>query len=152
VWFTPIGVFFLAAWTIGRIGFEVLIGPLSMYMLLVVAGLAIYGMIVLPGVLAICTRSNPYRVMWQMRKALLIAFGTNSSTATLPVSIETAETEGKCPKRASNLVLPLGATVNMNGTALYEAIAVVFLFQLYGVELEFSQLLIVVITATLAAV
>lgn len=152
VWLTPIGVFFLAAWTIGRIGFDVLIGPLSMYMLLVVAGLAIYSMIVLPGVLTICTRSNPYRFMWQMRKALLTAFGTNSSTATLPVTIETAETEGKCSKRASNLVLPLGATVNMDGTALYEAIAVVFLFQLYGVELEFSQLLIVVITATLAAV
>ena len=90
--------------------------------------------------------------MWQMRKALMTAFGTDSSSATLPVTIETAENEGGCSKRAANFVLPLGSTINMDGTALYEAVAVVFLFQLAGIELEFTQLLFVVITATMAAI
>ena len=77
---------------------------------------------------------------------------TDSSAATLPVTIDCAETEGGCSKRSANFVLPLGATVNMDGTALYEAVAVVFLFQLYGYDLSFGELLVVVITATLAAV
>ena len=63
----------------------------------------------------------------------MTAFGTDSSSATLPVTIECAQTEGGCSKRAANFVLPLGATINMDGTALYEAVAVVFLFQLYGI-------------------
>ncbi|MHC4709503.1 MAG: dicarboxylate/amino acid:cation symporter, partial [Planctomycetota bacterium] len=69
-----------------------------------------------------------------------------------PVTIDCAENEGGCSKRSANFVLPLGATVNMDGTALYEAVAVVFLFQLWGIDLTFSELLIVVITATLAAI
>jgi Na+/H+-dicarboxylate symporter len=82
----------------------------------------------------------------------MTAFGTDSSSATLPVTIQTAEVEGGCSKRASNFVLPLGSTINMDGTALYEAVAVVFLFQLYGIHLDFTQLIVVVLTATLAAI
>lgn len=152
IWLTPIGVFLLVAWTVGTIGLVELIGPLSKYMLLVVVGLFIHGAIVLPGILYFLTRRNPYRFMWQMRKALMTAFGTDSSSATLPVTIQSAEMEGGCSKRAANFVLPLGATVNMDGTALYEAVAVVFLFQLFGIDLTFVELVIVVITATLAAV
>ena len=152
IWLTPIGVFFLVAWTVGRIGFGNLVGPLGKYIGVVLFGLAIHGLIVLPAVLFLFTRHNPLRFMWQMRRALMTAFGTDSSSATLPVTIESAETEGGCSKRAANFVLPLGATINMDGTALYEAVAVVFLFQLYGIDLEFGQLLIVVITATLAAI
>ncbi len=87
-----------------------------------------------------------------MKRALMTAIGTDSSSATLPVTIDNAENEGECSKRAANFVLPLGATINMDGTALYEAVAVVFLFQLFGIELEIGQLLVVVITATLAAI
>lgn len=152
IWLTPIGVFFLVAWTVGNIGLENLIGPITKYILVVLAGLLIHGAIVLPLVLRIFGRTNPYRFMWQMRKALMTAFGTDSSSATLPVTIQSAETEGGCSKRSANFVLPLGATINMDGTALYEAVAVVFLFQLYGIELGFAQLLIVVMTATLAAI
>jgi Na+/H+-dicarboxylate symporter len=152
IWLTPIGVFWLITWTVGNIGFTHLVGPISKYIIVVLAGLFVHGAIVLPLILAIFTRRNPYRFMWQMRRALMTAFGTDSSSATLPVTIDAAENEGGCSKRAANFVLPLGATVNMDGTALYEAVAVVFLFQLYGIELEFSQLLIVVITATLAAI
>ena len=152
LWLTPIGVFFLVAGTVGRIGLESVVGPLGSYMVTVLVGLGIHGLIVLPLILWFLGRCNPFRFMWQMRKALLTAFGTDSSSATLPVTIETAIDEGGCSKRASNFVLPLGATVNMDGTALYEAVAVVFLFQFYGIQLEMTELIIVVITATLAAV
>ena len=152
VWLTPIGVFFLVAWTVGRIGLMELTGPLGGYMGTVFLGLLIHGLIVLPLVLWIFARVNPYQFMARMKPALLTAFGTDSSSATLPVTIETAIDEGECSENASNFVLPLGSTINMDGTALYEAVAVVFLFQLYGIDLEFSQLVLVVITATLAAV
>jgi Na+/H+-dicarboxylate symporter len=152
IWLTPIGVFFLVAWTVGKIGFESIKGPLGMYMVTVLLGLAIHGFLVLPLVLWLFSGKNPYQFMWQMKRALMTAIGTDSSSATLPVTIDAAESEGKCSKRSANFVLPLGATINMDGTALYEAVAVVFLFQLYGIELEFGQLLIVVITATLAAI
>jgi Na+/H+-dicarboxylate symporter len=152
IWLTPIGVFFLVAWTVGKIGFESIVGPLGWYMTTVLVGLAIHGFLVLPLVLFLFSRKNPYQFMWQMKRALMTAIGTDSSSATLPVTIDTAEGEGGCSKRAANFVLPLGATINMDGTALYEAVAVVFLFQLFGIELEFGQLVIVVITATLAAI
>ncbi len=152
IWLTPIGVFCLVAHSVGSVGLEKLIGPISKYLVVVLLGLAIHMLIVLPIVLLVLARSNPYKFLWQMRRALLTAFGTSSSSATLPVTIETAVTEGGCSKRATNFVVPLGATVNMDGTALYEAVAVVFLFQLYGIDLSFGELLIVVITATLAAI
>jgi Na+/H+-dicarboxylate symporter len=152
IWLTPIGVFLLVAGTVGRIGIAELLGPMSKYMLTVVTGLAIHGFIVLPLVLWFFTRVNPFGFMWRMKRALLTAFGTDSSSATLPVTIETAQDEAGCSKRASGFVLPLGATVNMDGTALYEAVAVVFLFQLYGIDLSLTEMVVVVITATLAAV
>jgi len=155
IWLTPIGVFFLVAWTVGKIGFDSIKGPLGWYMITVLVGLGIHGFLVLPLVLWLFSgnrKGNPYQFMWRMKRALMTAIGTDSSSATLPVTIDTAEGEGECSKRAANFVLPLGATINMDGTALYEAVAVVFLFQFYGIELEFSQLLIVVITATLAAI
>ncbi len=152
IWLTPAGVFLLVAWTVGKVGFGELVGPLAKYIALVLTGLAVHGFIVLPLILLLFTRKNPYRFMWQMRRALMTAFGTDSSAATLPVTLESAEGEGGCSKRAANFVLPLGATVNMDGTALYEAVAVVFLFQLWGIDLSFTELLIVIITATLAAV
>ncbi|MGA0173442.1 MAG: dicarboxylate/amino acid:cation symporter [Phycisphaerales bacterium] len=152
IWLTPIGVFLLVAGTVGRIGVAELLGPMSKYMVTVVVGLAIHGLIVLPLVLWFFARVNPFDFMWRMKRALLTAFGTDSSSATLPVTIETAQGEAGCSKRASGFVLPLGATVNMDGTALYEAVAVVFLFQLYGIDLSLTEMVVVVITATLAAV
>ncbi len=152
IWITPIGVFFLLTYTVGQIGLGNLLGPISKYIITVLLGLSIHGFIILPTILWVVGRTNPYRFMLQMKRALLTAFGTDSSSATLPVTIETAESEGGCSKRSANFVLPLGATVNMDGTALYEAVAVVFLFQLYGIDLTLAQLLVVVVTATLAAV
>jgi len=152
IWLTPIGVTLLMAWTVGRIGLGELLGPLAMYISTVTIGLALHAFVLLPLILFIFTGTNPLRFLWAMRRALLTAFGTDSSSATLPVTIESATTEGRCSRRASNFVLPLGATINMDGTALYEAVAVVFLFQVYGIALGMTELVIVVITATLAAI
>ena len=153
IWLTPIGVFFLVAWTVGKIGLGELVAPIGGYMTVVIVGLLLHGVIVLPIILKLLGGNvRPFRFMGQMKPALLTAFGTDSSSATLPVTIETAETAGGCSKKATNFVLPLGSTINMDGTALYEAVAVVFLFQLFGIDLSAVQLFIVVITATLAAV
>ncbi|MAG17060.1 MAG: sodium:dicarboxylate symporter [Phycisphaerae bacterium] len=152
LYLAPIGVLALVAWTVARIGTLNLFGPLSMYVVTVIVGLLIHGAIVLPLVLWAFGKTNPYRYMWQMKDALMTAFGTDSSSATLPVTIETSQREGGVSKKSAEFVLPLGATVNMDGTALYEAVAVVFLFQCFGIELGMTELLIIVFTATLAAV
>lgn len=151
IWITPIGVFLLVAWTIGKLG-GAAVERVALYMMTVFIGLAIHGFIVLPTILFVFGRANPFKFMWRMRPALMTAFGTDSSSATLPVTIETAETVGGCSKRASGFVLPLGSTINMDGTALYEAVAVIFLFQLHDIQLGFAQLAVVALTATLAAV
>ncbi len=151
IWIAPIGVFLLVAWTIGVLGGEA-VKRVGLYMMTVFIGLGIHAFIILPLILFLFGKTNPFKFMWAMRPALMTAFGTDSSSATLPVTMETAEGEGKCSKRASGFVLPLGATINMDGTALYEAVAVIFLFQLYDIELGFVQLAVVALTATLAAV
>ena len=152
LWLAPIGVFALMAWTVCRIGLGSLGGPLLFYIVTVLAGLAIHGLIILPMLLLIFGKSNPAAYAWQMREALMTAYATDSSSATLPVTMEAAEKQGGCSRRAARFVLPLGATINMDGTALYEAVAVVFLFQCFGIPLGTTELLIVAITATLAAV
>jgi solute carrier family 1 (neuronal/epithelial high affinity glutamate transporter), member 1 len=151
LWLMPLGVMFLVAWAVGKIGIGTLFEALGKYVVIVLAGLLIHMALTLPAVLWVLTRINPYRFMWKMRAALLTAFGTSSSMATLPVTIETCHEAG-CSKRATGLVLPLGATVNMDGTALYQGVTVIFLFQAFGYELGFAQYLATVLTATLAAI
>ena len=152
LYLAPIGVLALVAWTVAKIGAAQLAGPLLLYILTVIVGLLIHGLVILPAVLALFGRTHPYRFAWQMKDALMTAFGTDSSSATLPVTIETAQRQGGVSKKSAEFVLPLGATVNMDGTALYEAVAVVFLFQCFNTPLGMTELLIVVVTATLAAV
>jgi Na+/H+-dicarboxylate symporter len=152
IWIMPLGVFLLVAWAVGKVGLGTLTDALGAYVAVVVAGLGLHMFVTLPLVLVLLTRINPYRFMWRMKTALLTAFGTSSSMATLPVTIETASEVAGCSKRAAGLVLPLGATVNMDGTALYQGVAVIFLFQAYGIDLAFTEYLAIVLTATLAAV
>ncbi len=152
IWLAPIGIFAIVAARIGLVGLKSLGGSLGAYALTVILGLLIHSFVVLPLILLLLGRTNPYRFMWRMRKPLITAFSTASSSATLPITIEEAERSGGCSKRASNFVLPLGATVNMDGTGLYQAVAVVFLFQMFGYDLTLAQTLIILITATLAAI
>lgn len=153
LWLAPIGVFCLVAARVGTTGLGALAGPVGKYAMVVVLGLLIHTLVTLPIVGFLAGRMNPYRFLLQMRKPLLTAFSTASSAATLPISIEEAEHSGGCSKKATNFVLPFGATVNMDGTALYQAVAVVFLFQMHPqYDLGLTQQLVILVTATLAAV
>ena len=157
----PIGIFCLVAARFGIAQMEGqfvdLLGTLAGYMATVLIGLGIHAFITLPAILYLLTRRNPYRFMGQMSQALLTAFSTASSTATLPVTMECAETNAGVSKRATEFVLPLGATINMDGTALYEAAAAIFIAQAYSVvnpefTLTFADQMVIAVTATLAAI
>ncbi len=148
---TPLGVFALLAATVAKHGLEPIFNLYS-YVLTVLAALAIHAVVVLPAIAYLIGRFNPYRYFWQIKEAPLIAFSTASSSATLPVSIEVAETKGGVSKKVAGFVLPLGATINMDGTALYESIAVMFIANLSGVELSLAQQITIFITATFASI
>ena len=152
IWLAIPGVFFVVAARVGQVGFSGFAGPLLGFSLVVLGGLLIHTLVTLPLVMFATTGRNPFRFMWQMRKPLLTAFATSSSAATLPITIEESIKSGGCSKRASNFVLPLGATVNMDGTALYIAVVTTFLFEIYGFDLNIAQYAIILFTATLAAV
>ncbi len=147
---TPLGVFALVAALVGREGLEVF-RELWGYVLTVVLGLLIHAGVTLPLLGWGVGRYNPWRYFLQVREALFLAFSTASSAATLPVSLEVAQRAGVRPATA-RFILPLGATVNMDGTALYEAVATVFIATSYGVVLGPGELLVVFLTATLASI
>ncbi len=147
---TPVGVFALVASLVAREGFSVF-RDLFGYVVTVVLGLLIHAGITLPLLARLVGRYNPLKFFLRVREALLLAFSTASSAATLPVSLEVAQRAGVAP-RVARFVLPLGATINMDGTALYEAVAAVFIANAYGVSLGFSQLLLIFLTATLASI
>ena len=156
IWLAPIGILCLVASRVGEVGLAQLVGPLAKYMMVVMAGLTTHLVVVLPIVLAVLGRCNPYKFIWDMRRVIVTAFSTGSSNATLPVTIEECQRHG-CSKRAVSFSVPLGATVNMNGTALYEAVAVSFLFQMFATDnpefnLGLGQQFIILVTATLAAI
>ncbi len=125
---------------------------ISYYIFTVITGLAVHGLIVLPLLLWLLTGRNPISYLSGMGKALFVAFSTASSSATLPTTMECVEENNRVSRRTSSFVLPLGATINMDGTALYEAVAVLFIAQAYGVPIEGMMIVIVFLTATLAAV
>jgi solute carrier family 1 (neuronal/epithelial high affinity glutamate transporter), member 1 len=153
MYFSPIGIFALIASYLGATGGgEALMAEISKvgwYVFTVIFALFIH-FLFLTGVLMLVARRG-INFLLSMLRALVTAFGTASSTATLPLTIECA-IEAGVKKRVVKFVLPLGATVNMDGTALYEAVAVMFIAQAYGIEMTFFQQTIIFITATLAAI
>ncbi len=148
---TPIGVFSLVGYMVASMGPSVLLS-LWKYVLAVVLGLSFHAILTLPLIAFLFGRYNPYRYFLQVREAPLLAFSTASSAATLPVSMQVAEERGGVKKETAGFVLPLGATINMDGTALYESIAAVFIANLYGIELGVSEMLMIFLTATLASI
>ncbi len=148
---TPLGVFALLAATVAKHGLEPIFNLYS-YVFTVLAALAIHAVVVLPTIAYLIGRFNPYHYFWLIKEAPLIAFSTASSSATLPISIEVAETKGGVSKKVAGFVLPLGATINMDGTALYESIAVMFIANLSGVELSLAQQITIFLTATFASI
>lgn len=154
--FTPIGVFGLIASRLGAAGGggEVmnLALQLGKYVGCVLLGLFIHGFVVLPFILYVLSRRNPIDYAGSLSKALLTAFATASSSATLPLTMAGTIDDAKVSQRVGRFVLPLGATINMDGTALYEAVAAIFIAQSYGIELGLGELITVFVTATLAAI
>jgi len=155
--FTPLGIFSITAKVIAQqihMGNEIseVISRLGLYFITVLLGLVIHGFITLPLSVKLLGRANPIKHMKNMTTPLLTAFSTSSSNATLPLTMKAVEFEDGVSNKIASFTLPLGATVNMNGTALYECVAVMFIAQAYGIDLTFGQQIIVIFTALLAAI
>ena len=149
--FAPLGIFGLVGkivMTTGLDAFE----SLLYFFITVLLALAIHFFIVLPLILYLVGGINPLAYLRAMLPAVLMAFSTASSSSTLPLTMSCAEKNVGAPKRVSGFVLPLGATINMDGTALYECVAVIFIAQMYGIEMSFTTQFIVVWLALLTSI
>ncbi len=151
--FTPLGIFGIVTGVIAeQKDLLEMVQRLGIYMLAVLLGLAIHATITLPLILRLFGKANPWAHFKAMTTPLLTAFSTSSSSATLPLTLEAVEHNDGVSNKITSFVLPLGATVNMDGTALYECVAAMFIAQAYGVDLSFMQQVIVVFTALLASI
>ena len=149
--FSPIGVFALVAKVVASTGFDAVL-PLASFTATVFLALLFHSLVSMPLLLAFIGRVNPLRHYQAMSPALMMAFSTSSSAATLPVTLDSVEVRAGVSNRVSSFVLPLGATVNMDGTALYECVAVIFIAQAYGIDLSMGLQFLIVTTALLTSI
>ncbi|XP_060921822.1 solute carrier family 1 member 9 isoform X1 [Labrus mixtus] len=153
MWYSPVGIASLIAGKIAAIGdLEMVARQLGMYMVTVMVGLAIHGGLILPAIFFAITRKSPLTFYSGIFQAWITALGTASSAGTLPVTFRCLEENLKVDKRVTRFVLPIGATINMDGTALYEAVAAIFIAQMNDIDLDTGQIITVSMTATLASV
>ncbi|KFV42522.1 Excitatory amino acid transporter 1, partial [Tyto alba] len=153
MWYAPLGILFLIAGKIVEMeDMGVIGGQLAMYTVTVIIGLLIHAVIVLPLLYFLITRKNPWVFIGGLIQALVTALGTSSSSATLPVTFKCLEEINRVDKRVTRFVLPVGATINMDGTALYEALAAIFIAQVNNFDLNFGQIITISITATAASI
>lgn len=151
--FTPYGVFGIVALQVAQQkDLMEVAGRLGIYMIAVILALIIHSCITLPLILKLVGKINPFSHIKAMSVPLLTAFSTSSSSATLPLTMEAVEHKAGASNKITSFVLPLGATINMDGTALYECVAAIFIAQAYGIDLSFGEQIIVVITALLASI
>lgn len=149
--FSPIGVFAIMASVAGEFGLKVLL-PLLKFLTVYYVACALHVIVVFCGILWFMARLHPWPFFRGMGDAIMVAFSTCSSSATLPVSMHCAQENLGVSKNISSFVLPLGSTINMNGAAIYQGMAAVFIAQTYGIALGWQSLITLVVTATLAAV
>lgn len=147
----PYGVFALMAGMVATMGLAIL-KPLALYGLVVLAGLLLHFLFTYLTIITVVLRTNPWHFVRAIREAMLLGFSTSSSSATLPISINVARENLGISHEVSSFVLPLGATINMDGTALYQGVAAIFIAQVFGIDLTTTQLLVMILTATLASV
>ena len=151
VWSAPMGVFGIIARIVAKTGFESF-RSLGFYFIIVLAGLAIHAFVNLPLMLTLVARVNPWKHYKGMVQALIFGFSTCSTMVTLPLTMKAVTGNSRVSKKIAGFTLPIGATVNMDGTALYECVATIFIAQVYGFELTFGAQLIIVITTLLASI
>uniref|UniRef100_A0A8D0EVR6 Amino acid transporter n=1 Tax=Strix occidentalis caurina TaxID=311401 RepID=A0A8D0EVR6_STROC len=153
IWYAPVGIMFLIAGKILEMDdLAVMGGQLGMYTLTVIVGLLIHALCILPLLYFIVTHRNPWVFIAGLLQALITALGTSSSSATLPITFRCLEENNGVDRRITRFVLPVGATINMDGTALYEALAAIFIAQVNNYELDFGQIITISITATAASI
>lgn len=152
--FTPFGIFGIVAREVARNSDQLasIAGSLAIYSLCVFVALMIHAFVSLPLIVRFIGKARPFAHMKNMITPLLTAFSTSSSSATLPLTMDALENNSGVSNKISSFTLPLGATINMDGTALYECIAAMFIAQVYGVELSIAQQALVVVTALLASI
>lgn len=151
--FTPFGIFGIVAKQVAEQEDLVsLFSRLGLYMLVVMLALAFHALVVLPTLLKVFGKANPIKHFKAMRTPLITAFSTSSSNATLPLTMDAIEHKSGVSNTVTSFTLPLGATVNMDGTALYELVAAMFIAQAYGIEMSVTQQIIIVITGLLASI
>ena len=152
--FTPLGILGIVAGEVAANAKQLgsIAGSMAMYMLTVILALSIHAFITLPLIVKFAGKAKPYRHLKNMLTPLLTAFSTSSSSATLPLTIDAVENESGVSNKITSFTLPLGATINMDGTALYECVAVMFIAQVYGIGLSFTDQILVVVTALLASI
>lgn len=152
--FTPLGIFGIVSAEVARNSEDLasIAGSLAIYSLCVVIGLLFHAFVTLPLIVRVVGKARPFSHFRNMATPLLTAFSTSSSSATLPLTMDALEHNSGVSNKISSFTLPLGATINMDGTALYECVAAMFIAQAYGVDLSFGQQILVVITALLASI
>ncbi|MDR6225861.1 dicarboxylate/amino acid:cation symporter [Desmospora profundinema] len=147
----PYAAFALMAKAIGEAGID-LIGSMALYMITLVLVLLVHMLVTYGSFLKFVAKISPFRFYKNMFPAMEVAFTTSSSAATLPVTMDRVENGLKVPKSISSFVLPLGATINMDGTAIMQGVAAIFIAQVYGIDLTLTQQLLIILTATLASI
>ncbi|MEC7838711.1 MAG: dicarboxylate/amino acid:cation symporter [Chlamydiota bacterium] len=149
--FSPIGVFAIMAWVTGTYGLETLY-ELGFFLGTYYLACAVHVVVILCGVLYFLAKLNPLPFLKGMGDAIMLAFSTSSSSATLPVSMHCVQENLGVSKNITRFILPLGSTVNMNGAGLFQGMAVIFIANAYGIPLDWQQMLTIVVTATLSAI
>ncbi|KAL7400455.1 hypothetical protein ABVT39_012561 [Epinephelus coioides] len=153
MWYAPLGIMFLVAGKIVEMeDVGNLFASLGKYIACCIIGHAVHGFLVLPAIYFVITRKNPYTFLWGIFTALATAFGTSSSSATLPLMMKCVEENNGVSKHISRFILPIGATVNMDGAALFQCVAAVFIAQLNNFSLNFIQVITILVTATASSV
>ena len=151
IWFAPIGIFCLLTDIFSQIGFSI-IYDLAGYFFLLIAVLMFHGIFVYSFFLYFFTGLNPIVFYSKLKEVILFAFSTSSSSATMPLTLKTAKDKLGVDQSVASFTIPLGATINMDGTAIMQGVATVFIAQVYGIDLTMTDFLMVILTATLASI
>jgi len=149
--FTPIGVFAIMTWVAGSFGIAILV-PLLKFLVIYYAACLVHVLVIFCGMIRFMAGLSPWQFFKGMGDAIMVAFTTCSSSATLPVSMHCVQKNLGISKNIANFVLPLGSTVNMNGAAIFQAMSAVFISQAYGIHLSTENILTIIVTATLSAI